>query len=512
MPKDKGENTTGVQDSLKKPVGPEGTPCIAKRLEGTVRSSLGKVFRLGDTVNTIVDGKTEKGVIAAIYMSPYEVYLEQGERQDEVDDIAINVKGLIKDVILRELLAANPYGPVSRCENLQCTMERTDESKRKDPLVDNLMEAGLFKVETTHFAKREQGILHRSVLENGDYLNVIAVVADGQRRIPRLFYGSHSHAAWRVSPTLEYDRGDILYDKGSELWERSPDEYSYTQSTRIHRELARTLDKLVEKHGEFKKQIWMNWRFFNRGTLRSQQEYYPSQIARDNVGNKQGINTFYSEAGEFDFCGDKEKKAAVDAYKILDIGRHLENPGDFLSRTGIEVEELNEVLEEDDRLETQFPGFVPEFTEANLLVAYERHHHLVGKYTVEVYETPYINIGGCPCRFEWEMAYDESGRVWIEGIDLAEPNWINSYGAYCYFINSGLLTQKPFEYKDMVKWLKEGKHFKDIGDRHYCDMTPLLDHLQPVRKFRVQRGIKRPSKLGQLASRLKNACNRLNPF
>ena len=57
----------------------------------------------------------------------------------------------------------------------------------------------------------------------------------------------------RVSPTLEYDRGDILYDKGSELWERSPDEYSYTQSTRIHRELARTLDKLVEKHGEFKK-------------------------------------------------------------------------------------------------------------------------------------------------------------------------------------------------------------------------------------------------------------------
>ena len=69
--------------------------------------------------------------------------------------------------------------------------------KRKDPLVDNLMEAGLFKVETTHFAPRGNKVFFIGpVLENGDYLNVIAVVADGQRRIPRLFYGSHSHAAW----------------------------------------------------------------------------------------------------------------------------------------------------------------------------------------------------------------------------------------------------------------------------------------------------------------------------
>lgn len=504
---------TRAQEVVKPPKGELASETIAIKMQGTVRSSIGKVFRLGDTVNVRIHGTDTQGFLTAFSIYPHSV--AEGKDPAGVDGVAVNVHGHITQVLLRDILDANPDGPVARCDNLQCLLERSEESKKMDPLVDKLIEAGLFSVETTHYCEHGHNVfLIGPIMKSGHHLNVITVVADGKRRIPRLFYKSLSHGAWRVSPTLRYYGGHVAYDKGDALFFNTPggDESSYTQATRIERELTRTLDKLLEKQkganggkGEFKPvDIFNLATFFNSGELKAQEEYDPYKLARqkDKTVKNRGVNTFFIETAEFDFFGDAEKKHAVDLYKILELCRHAENPKDFPKITGLRVGDLNRALDEDENLEKEFPGFVPDFFEKNIVVTYERRHPIAGKYTVEVYRTPHIKISDVNCRFEWEMAYDETGRVWIESISLIEPNIVNSYGVYCKFINSGLLTQKPFEYKDTVSWLKRGKHYKDCGEASYYDVTPLLDHLQPVRKFRVQRGIKRPSRLARLIDKI----------
>lgn len=96
------------------------------------------------------------------------------------------------------------------------------------------------------------------------------------------------------------------------------------------------------------------------------------------------------------------------------------------------------------------------------------------------------------------MAYDKKGRVWIEGINVVDSP-VNTFGVRSQFINSGILTKKPFDYHDNNCGLTRG-----IGKRYfnkrYDDVTPFLDQLPPIQKFRQQRGIFRKKCIQQRRS------------
>ena len=55
-------------------------------------------------------------------------------------------------------------------------------------------------------------------------------------------------------------------------------------------------------------------------------------------------------------------------------------------------------------------------------------------------------------------------------------------------IDSGVLTNKPVEYRQQVWALREGTDYVEFGGR-YVDITPLLDSLRPVSEFRQAKNI-----------------------
>jgi len=91
----------------------------------------------------------------------------------------------------------------------------------------------------------------------------------------------------------------------------------------------------------------------------------------------------------------------------------------------------------------------------------------------------------------WTMAEDGTGRVWIQSIRFADAK-PNSYGVYNEVIDSGILTSKPLEYSDQSYGVPE-THRRPFN-KIYEDITPLLDILQPIKKYREARGILLPPK------------------
>ena len=58
----------------------------------------------------------------------------------------------------------------------------------------------------------------------------------------------------------------------------------------------------------------------------------------------------------------------------------------------------------------------------------------------------------------------------------------NSYGTLDSIIDSGLLTNKPLEYRIQIP----KNNMKDVVDynRIYVDLTPIIDHLLVIKKYR----------------------------
>ena len=82
----------------------------------------------------------------------------------------------------------------------------------------------------------------------------------------------------------------------------------------------------------------------------------------------------------------------------------------------------------------------------------------------------------------WYMNNDNSGRIWIEKIVFADAA-ANSYGTPSQVIDSGLLTNKPLEYKVQTAALKKGREKSDFNET-YDDISPLIDQLLPVKRYR----------------------------
>lgn len=186
--------------------------------------------------------------------------------------------------------------------------------------------------------------------------------------------------------------------------------------------------------------------------------------------NVQKINTFEKESTIFD---DKGQLKGLQKYMPGEM--EIKNIQEFINSTSIE----------------SLPKkFVPDFARSKPTETYEINHTIISKVTgektkVEVYEG--ILSGR---KVEWHMAYTDTGMVWIDRISFREGKK-TSYGTDAEIINSGALTNKPFEYViQLYPPIRENLERVNItGLNHYMNITQLLSKMGPIKAFMEAKGI-----------------------
>ncbi len=257
--------------------------------------------------------------------------------------------------------------------------------------------------------------------------------ADGTFR-PRVLYKSKSDGGWRSSPGYD-PRG--IYSKGNGI--------HYTQETKPHNDIVGYLERNADNYARY------------QGDLISD---------RFNFGddNMRSVYTYNREVSRYNDRGA--------------LGQFQEHsPGQGLPQ-GRGPDIFRSLNFADPRLK----GFLPDFRSPSKTT--KQNHTLLGDITIESYPA---TLNGR--RIEWNMAYDSSGRVWVDGIRFTDSD-INSYGVPGEVIDSGLLTNKPIEYNQQTGGFIQGRDSIPFN-RSYSDITPLLDNLLPIRQFRQARGIHR---------------------
>lgn len=117
----------------------------------------------------------------------------------------------------------------------------------RSPWAIALLNEGLFSIEQTVCLDGKTFLLG-PVLTDGCYLYVISLVDSGDGRfIPRLFYKSLSQGSWRCPPYIETvikkgGKTKSSFYKGDEMTN-----WSYTQTTRVTRQLSLVLDTQEQK-------------------------------------------------------------------------------------------------------------------------------------------------------------------------------------------------------------------------------------------------------------------------
>lgn len=109
--------------------------------------------------------------------------------------------------------------------------------------------------------------------------------------------------------------------------------------------------------------------------------------------------------------------------------------------------------------------------------------------------------------YNFFMASDGEGRVWIEKIQEHNPkgNSINTYGIYKAVLDLGILSSKPFEYLDQANGLNPDRSWTRkktkknhnpelpvqaiVFNENYADVTPTLDKLKIIQRYREARNI-----------------------
>jgi len=279
--------------------------------------------------------------------------------------------------------------------------------------------------------------------------------------VPRLLYKSNSDGGWRSTP--QYAGG--IFSKGK---------YHYTQETKPVEQILLFLEAM---------------------------EKIPGKVL--NIGSDREVIALFTDLEK---NTDPAKKAAYTFEKEVhpydDGGRHLLRefqlcpPGDCFQQEWaddarkhghIPYENLNDFIALFDHL-TYPAGFIPDFTK-NPLRTYIIDHTLLGFSLVGVYGALF---DGHPV--EWHIAFDREGRVWVERINFIGAS-VSSYGTYRTWIDSGLITNKPLDYRSQTKLLWKyrasqkppEKDFPEAFDTTYDDITALLDHLKVIIEFRLLR-------------------------
>lgn len=291
--------------------------------------------------------------------------------------------------------------------------------------------------------------------------------------MPRLLWKSRSCGGWRVAPeAITPSFGTIgrpHFSKGRGL--------HYTQETKLVEEIVLKLEEMENDP---------NYGLMLDGDSRNSLERrlcdFFDRLAPRGQGHKIASQT-YSYEDEIDLY--KMKSTELDVFTYYRAGRF---------RHSLATEQPEDIYNYFANL--RYPkDFVPDFSQRPLRT-YKFMHPMLGSINVEVYSASLEKK-----EIEWHMAYDSSGRVWVDRINFKNGQ-INSYGVYSEVIDTGLLTNKPIDHKKHARCIKNIKSLpkKDRikqfrHDDEYFDLTPLLDFLMPIKEFRHAKNILRKPSL-----------------
>lgn len=272
------------------------------------------------------------------------------------------------------------------------------------------------------------------------YQQAVVFVEKKGKMIPRVFYKSRSDGGWRSCPGME----GSAYSKGRHI--------HYTQETKPHKDI---ID------------------YFERN--KSNVLHYEVDI----IDRK--FSRFEPEVHEIDTY-NKEIYQYNDGGVLRGPQQHM--PGECFNDW--KNFDLNKFIRDCNNLPN---GFVPDFRSPKFppkkVTHTELTPHTGSQVTLEIFES---RLNGRPV--EWHIMYDVEGRVWIDRICFSNGR-VNSYGVASEIINTGGLTNKPFEYASQLIGLDKLPRSIFPRDRidKYIDITPILDMLNPIQQFRKARGI-----------------------
>jgi len=287
------------------------------------------------------------------------------------------------------------------------------------------------------------------------YMEFTSISADGPER-SFLVYVSRSEGSLRVSQGREVYQKDgkehIRLMKGPELSPRS----QYTQDTQLHPKF----DEKVGRLEEIRELRYLPARptplYDSKGVewflkdFDVQTETYP--LGSGELNDQLMVLKVSSQS-----IADIKKITGLDPLVQPDLAEAA-----YMHRIDI----LNATLESS--------GIMPDFSE-DPTSAQVTNHPLLGDMIRETFNK---TVGGKT--YEWHMARDRHGRVWIERIRFADAE-PTVYGTDKQMVYSGLLTSKPIDYKDQVDGLPS-RLTQDMGN-DYMDITRFLKKLAPIREY-----------------------------
>jgi hypothetical protein len=287
------------------------------------------------------------------------------------------------------------------------------------------------------------------IIRGGDRDEALMFVRQNGKLLPRALYKSNSDGGWRSCPGFEMGR----FSKGNGI--------HYTQETKPHEKLIRYLED-AEKNAQFVTYDGdVVQKYFNRYKNISKDSWPPDW------------DTYKSETDKYDDKGI--------------LSEFQKFPPGYMLQKGLRLDkDLSELFSNFDFSSPQLREFKPDFTK-DPVRKFIFTHTMLGEVNAEVFSA---RLNGRPV--EWVIAYDASGRTWIERITFSDIK-VNSYGVSPEVIDSGALTNKPIEYISQLAGLVPDKEFIGI-DHTYADITPLLHNLPPIKEFRDLKGLSAPKR------------------
>lgn len=311
------------------------------------------------------------------------------------------------------------------------------------------------------------------VSNDGDRQDALVYTQQNGKFVPRLFYRSKSAGVWRATPYVE---NDDRYRKGG-AHENDMIKWHYVQTTRPVDEMTSILESIAKNSSMVSREGWVMKDFMKEESIPHEAISFDEETK---VFNEE-MYTPPHKIAEF-------VRFRPSSYSQLEGGS-----GEFAiyeKEFGRKVSSLSEVFEgwnEDFFNSTEMQGFMPDFS--NPAEEFSATHTLLGDVTMRRFKTFWQ---GKP--IEWIMANDHEGRIWIDNIALSESS-TNSYGIRSEFINAGALTNKPLEYTQYTTNLRPGSEKIPFhGTAKYDDITPVLEKLFPIKKYREQ--FKIPTRIG----------------
>ncbi|MDB5181917.1 MAG: hypothetical protein JWP13_680 [Candidatus Saccharibacteria bacterium] len=290
---------------------------------------------------------------------------------------------------------------------------------------------------------------------DGGYMEFTSVSDDGLKR-PFLVYTSRSEGALRVSQGLEiYEKDGRQHTrlmKGPEMSPRA----QYTQDTQLHPKFE---DKIAEIEVI---------RELRQLPVRPTPKY-------DHEGAEWFLEDFDKQTATYPLGSEdldrQLKELPVSRQSVSDVKQitgydPTSQPGGASAAYLRKIDDLNKAI--------QASGIMPDFSQTPTTMEATRHP-ILGDMIRETFEKSVHGVV-----YQWQMARDRNGRVWIDRIRFADTQ-PTAYGTDEAMVYSGLLTSKPIDYKEQSEGLPANLR-TDMGNG-YNDVSEFLKKLAPIQEY-----------------------------